>query len=81
MDSPFSWRVGSSVVSKDLASSVKFSFGTADLFFGHNLTNSHDRTWPINSKVSWIDIQFSSSRLTAFIRGSSSVCKADEDTQ
>jgi hypothetical protein len=80
MESPFSWRVGSSVVSKDLASLVKLSFRTAALFFGHNPANSRDRTWLTNSKVSWIDIQFFSSRLTAFIRGSSSVCKDDGDT-
>jgi hypothetical protein len=36
--------------------------------------------WVINSKVSWIDIQFSSSRLTAVIRGSSSGCRDDGDT-
>jgi hypothetical protein len=56
------------------------SFGTAALFFGHDPANSRDRTRLTNSKVSWIDIQFASSRLTAVIRGSSSVCKDDGDT-
>jgi hypothetical protein len=50
--------VGSSAVSKDLARSLKLSFGTAALFFGHNPTNNRDRTWLTNSKISWIDIQF-----------------------
>jgi hypothetical protein len=72
--------VGSSVVSKDLARLLKLSFGTAALFFGHNPTNSRDRTRLTNSKVSWIDIQFSPSRLTAVIRGSSSGCREDGDT-
>jgi hypothetical protein len=72
--------VGSSVVSKDLARLLKLSFETAALFFGHNPTNSHDRTQLTNSKVSWIDIQFSSSRLTAVIRGSSPGCRGDGDT-
>jgi hypothetical protein len=79
-ESPFRWRVGSSVVSKALASFSKLSFGTSAFFFGHNPTNSHDRTRLTNSKVSWIDIQFASSRLTAVSRGSSPGCKDDEDT-
>jgi hypothetical protein len=32
IESPFSWRVGSLVVSKDLARLLKLSFGTAALF-------------------------------------------------
>jgi hypothetical protein len=52
MESPFSWRVGSSVVSKDLARLLKLSFGTDTLFFDHNPTNNHDRTRLTNSKVS-----------------------------
>jgi hypothetical protein len=44
--------VGSSVVSKDLARLLKSSFRTAALFFGHNLTNSRERTRLTNSKVS-----------------------------
>jgi hypothetical protein len=63
-----------------LARLLKSSFRTAALFFGHNPTNSRDRTRLTNSKVSWIDIQFSSSRLTAVIRGSLSGCRADRDT-
>jgi hypothetical protein len=72
--------VGSSVVSKALASFSKLSFRTSAFFFGHNPMNSHDRTRLTNSKVSWIDIQFASSRLTAVSRGSSPGCKDDEDT-
>jgi hypothetical protein len=79
-ESPFSWRVGSSVVSKALARFFKLSFGTAAFFFGHNPMNSRDKTQLTNSKVSWIDIQFASSRLTAVSRGSSPGCKDDEDT-
>jgi hypothetical protein len=33
-----------------------------------------------NSKISWIDIQFDSSKFTTAIRGSSSGCKGAEDT-
>jgi hypothetical protein len=33
-----------------------------------------------NSKISWIDIQFTSSKLTAAMRGSLSGCKVEEDT-
>jgi hypothetical protein len=63
-----------------LARSLKLSFGTADLFFGHNPTNSRERTRLTNSKVSWIDIQFSSSKFTTVIRGSLYGCRADGDT-
>jgi hypothetical protein len=33
-----------------------------------------------NSKISWIEIQFASSKLTAAMRESSSGCKDDEDS-
>jgi hypothetical protein len=33
-----------------------------------------------NSKISWTEIQFASSKLTAAMRESSSGCKDDEDT-
>jgi hypothetical protein len=79
-ESPFSWRVGSSIVSKDLARFSKLFFGTSAFFFGHNPTNNCDRTRLTNSKVSWIDIQFASSRLTAVSRGSSLDGKDEEDT-
>jgi hypothetical protein len=67
-------------INNALASLPKLSFGTSAFFFGHNPTNSRDRTRPTNSKVSSIDIQFASSRLTVVIRGSSSGCRDDEDT-
>jgi hypothetical protein len=63
-----------------LARSLKLSFGTSAFFFGHNPTNNRDKTRVTNSKVSWIDIQFSLSRLTTVIRGSSSGCRDDGDT-
>jgi hypothetical protein len=72
--------VGSSTVSRDFTSSVKFSFGIAAFLFGHNKAKRRDKTRLTNSKVSWIDIQFASSRLTTSISGSSSVGKDDEDT-
>jgi hypothetical protein len=67
-------------VSKDFTSSVKLSFGIAALFFGHNPVNNRDKMRLTNSKVSWIDIQDSSSRLTASISGSLSVCRDNGDT-
>jgi hypothetical protein len=42
--------------------------------------NIRVRTWLTNSKISWIDIQFASSKLTAVIRGSSPGCRVDKDT-
>jgi hypothetical protein len=63
-----------------LARFSKLSFGTFAFFFGHNLTNNRDRTWLTNSKISWIDIQFASSRLTAVSKGSSPDGKDEEDT-
>jgi hypothetical protein len=78
-ESPFSWRVGSSIVSKDLARFSKSSFRTS-AFFGHNPMNNRDRMQLTNSKVSWIDIQFASSRLTAVSKGSSPDGKDEEDT-
>jgi hypothetical protein len=52
--------------------------GTSDFFFGHNLMNICDRTRLTNSKTSWIDIQFASSKLTATRRGSSTDCGVGE---
>jgi hypothetical protein len=72
--------MGSSVASKALASSFKSPFGTSAFFFGYNPTNIRVRTRLTNSKISWIDIQFASSKLTAVIRGSSPGCKVDNDT-
>jgi hypothetical protein len=42
--------------------------------------NIRGRMRPTNSKISWIDIQFASSKLTAVIRGSSPGCRVDKDT-
>jgi hypothetical protein len=42
--------------------------------------NIRVRTRLTNSKISWIDIQFVSSKFTAVIRGSSPGCRVDKDT-
>jgi hypothetical protein len=65
--------MGSSVVLK-----ARASFFTS--LFLHNPTKIRVRMWLTNSKISWIDIQFASSNLTAAMRGSLSGCKIDEDT-
>jgi hypothetical protein len=72
--------MGSSVVSKTFASFFTSSFGTFAFYFGHNPTNIRVSTRLTNSKISWIDIQFASSKFTAVIRGSSSGCRVDNDT-
>jgi hypothetical protein len=77
---PFSWRMGSSSVSKALASFFRSLIGTSAFFLGHNPTNIRERTRLTNSKISWTDIQFASSKLTVAIRGSSPGCGADKDT-
>jgi hypothetical protein len=75
---PFIVRMGSSSVSKDLARF--FKSGTSAFFLGHNPTKIHVRTRLTNSKISWTDIQFASSKLSAAKRGSLSGCKVDADT-
>jgi hypothetical protein len=56
------------------------TYQTSAFFFGHNPTNICVRTRLTNSKISWIDIQFASSKLTAVIRGSLPGCRVDKDT-
>jgi hypothetical protein len=72
--------MGSSVVSKAVASFLTSSFGTSAFRFGHNPTNIRGSMRLTNSKISWIDIQFASSKFTADIRGSSPGCRVDNDT-
>jgi hypothetical protein len=79
-ESPFSWRTGSSVVSKASASFFTSLFGTSAFCLGYNRTNIRVRTRLTSSKISWINIQFASSKLTAVIRGSSPDCRVDKDT-
>jgi hypothetical protein len=54
--------------------------GTSAFCLGHNPTNIRVRTQLTNAKISWINIQFASSKLTAVIRGSSPGCRVDKDT-
>jgi hypothetical protein len=75
---PFITSMGSSGVSKALARF--FKSGTSAFCLGHNLTKIRVSTRLTNSKISWTDIQFSYSKLTAAKRGSSSGCKVDADT-
>jgi hypothetical protein len=63
-----------------LASFFTSFFGTSAFYFGHNPTNIRVRTRLTNSKISWIDIQFASSKFTMVIRGSSPGYKVDKDT-
>jgi hypothetical protein len=70
--------MGSSSVSKALAR--YFKSDTLAFFLGHNPTKFRVSTWFANSKISWTDIQFASSKLTVAKRGSSSSCKVDADT-
>jgi hypothetical protein len=72
--------MGSSIVSKAFVSFFTSSFGTSAFYFGHNLTNIRVSMRLTNSKISWIDIQFASSKFTADIRGSSPGCRVDNDT-
>jgi hypothetical protein len=64
---------------KGFGSFFKSLFGTSAFFIGHNPMNIRVRTRLTNSKISWIDIQFASSKLTAVIRGSSPGCRVDKD--
>jgi hypothetical protein len=75
---PFIVSMGSSSVSKALARF--FKSGTLAFLLGHNPTKIRVSTWLTNSKISWTDIQFASSKLTTAKRGSSSGCKVDADT-
>jgi hypothetical protein len=75
---PFIVSMGLSSVLKVLARF--FKSGTLAFFLGHNPTKIHVSTRLTNSKISWTDIQFASSKLTAAKRGSSSSCKVDTDT-
>jgi hypothetical protein len=77
-ETPLIVSMGSSSVSKALARF--FKSGTLAFFLGHNPTKIHISTWFANSKISRIDIQFASSKLTAAKRGSSSSYKVDADT-
>jgi hypothetical protein len=70
--------MGSSSVSKALARF--FKSGTLAFFLGHNPMKICVSTRLTNSKISRIDIQFASSKLTTAKRGSSSGCKVDADT-
>jgi hypothetical protein len=77
---PFIRRIGSSGVSNALASFFKSLFGISALCLGHNPMKIHVSAWLANSKISWTEIQFASSKLTAAMRESSSGCKDNEDT-
>jgi hypothetical protein len=70
--------MGSSEVSKALARF--FKYGTFAFCLGHNPTKIRVRARLTNSKISWTDIQFASSKLTAAKRGSLFGCKVDADT-
>jgi hypothetical protein len=74
---PFIASMGSSGESKALARFFKSS--TFAFFFGHNPTKIRVSTRLTNSKISWTDIQFASSKLTAAKRGSLSGCKVNAD--
>jgi hypothetical protein len=60
---PFIVSMGSSSVSKALARF--FKSGTSAFLLGYNPTKIRARTRLTNSKISWRDIQFASSKLTA----------------
>jgi hypothetical protein len=75
---PFIVSMGSSSVSKALARFFKSV--TSAFLLGHNPTKIRARTRLTNSKISWTDIQFASSKLTAAKRGSLSGCNVDVDT-
>jgi hypothetical protein len=62
-EQPFIRMIGSSEVSKALASFFKSFSGIDALCLGHNPTKIHVSTWLTNSKISWIEIQFASSKL------------------
>jgi hypothetical protein len=77
---PFIRRIGSSGVSNALASFFKSPSGTSAFCLGYNPTKIRVSMRLANSKISWIEIQFASSKLTATMRESLSGCKDDEDT-
>jgi hypothetical protein len=63
-----------------LVSFFKSSFGTSAFCLVHNPINIRVRTRLTNSKISWTDIQFALSKLTAVMRGSSPDCGVDKET-
>jgi hypothetical protein len=77
---PFIRRMGSLGVSKALASFFTSLSGISAFCLGHNPTKICISTRLTNSKISWTDIQFASSKLTAAMRGSMFGCKVDADT-
>jgi hypothetical protein len=55
-------RIGSSGVSKTVASFFRSAAGTSAFCLGHNLKKICVSTRLVSSKISWIDIQFDSSK-------------------
>jgi hypothetical protein len=75
---PFIRRIGSSGVSKDLTSFFNSAFSMSALCVGHNPMEIRVSMRLANSKISWMEVQFASSRLTAATRESSSGCAEAE---